>query len=334
MQLIAGVDPGLNTGIACISLDSGTITTHTLRNASLGDICDYIISQGEPIIIASDVEPVPQTVKKISAAFSARLFYSQLSVSEKNRLAHAINYRNSHERDAFAAAESARKFFLPTFEKINNALERKGMQHLAPAVRKMLVRREAGNIESAVNFLTQKRSPALKKKRVRVEIKAPKTEMLAVEGRLKEKDEEIARLRKEIDILRNRNRDRTIETMRSTIDDLRKQLSGKERQLETMKRLLAEGFEIIVPFRDGEDVHDKVVLISGNSRMLGRSKPRAIIADKHFPASAPVLLRKDVEIISIGDILVAEKKKLEELIEKESFLQYLEKYKHRYEKTQ
>lgn len=335
MKLIVGIDPGLNIGIACIDIESGNAKMHTMRNASIGEVCGYILSQGEPIVIASDVRRVPRTVKKISAAFNARLFYSQMSVNEKKQLAKNANYSNVHERDALAAAMSARKFFAPTFEKVDIALQRKGLAHLSPDVKEMLIKHEAGNIESALRMLIPiKETPKQKKRRIKIEVRPSLNKELIFESKLDEKDREIAELRKEIVILRGKNRDRTIENLRKVIDELRAEFDKKERELETMKRLLAEGFEIIVPFREGEDVKDKIVLAEGSTRMLGKTKPRAIIADEHFPANAPVVLKGDIEIISIGDILVAEKKKLEELIEKESFLQYLEKYKHRYEKTQ
>ncbi len=338
MKLIVGIDPGLNTGVACINIDNSTITTHTLRNASIGDVCEYLLSCGEPIIVASDVKRVPRAVKKISAAFNARLFYSQLSVNEKIQLAKNFDYSNVHERDALAAATSAWKFFRPTFAKVDIALERKGLMHLASAVKEMLVKRRAGNIESALKMLIPIAEPEKKKIKIKA-IKKPdfifsKGRIASFESKLQEKDQEIDELRKDIAILRNRNRDKTIENLRKATDELRADVGEKWKQLETMKRLLAEGYEIIVPFRDGEDVRDKVVLVEKNLRMLGKAKPRAIIADDYFPANAPVIPRSSIEIIPVGNILVAEKKKLEELIEKESFLQYLEKYKHRYEKTE
>ncbi len=332
MKLIVGIDPGLNTGIACIDIDNSTITTHTLRNASIGDACEYLLSCGEPIIVASDVRPPPKAVRRIAAAFNARLFYSKLSVNEKKKLSRAANYSNVHERDALAAAISAKKFFAPTFEKVNTVLERKGLVRLSAAVKELLVKKEAGNIEFALKMLMPSAVVQKKKKRIRVEeIKKDSDRTAVLESRLDEKDQEISELKKDISILRNKNRDKTIENLRKIADELRMQLNKKEQELQTMKRLLTEGFEIIVPFREGEDVRDKVILVERRTNMINKAKPRAMIADEHFPSDVPVILRNNVEIIKIDNILVAEKRKLEELIEKESFLQYLEKYKHRYE---
>ena len=333
MKLIVGIDPGLNTGIACINIESGAISTHTLRNASTGDVCDHILSHGEPIIVASDVKPAPRSVKKISAAFNARLFYSDFRISDKIKLTKNVNYSNIHERDALAAAISARKFFATTFEKVDVALQRKDLIHLGPAVKELLIKKEAGNIESAISRLMPNKEIAKKKRRIKIEV--PKSDLkseLVFESKLNEKDREISEMRKDIAILRSKNRDKTIENLRKTIDELRSELNKKEEQLETMKRLLTEGFEIIVPFREGEDVKDKIILVEQKTSMINKSKPRVIISDEYFPSSAPIILRKNVEITKIGGILIVEKNKLEELIEKESFLQYLEKYKHRYEK--
>jgi hypothetical protein len=212
-------------------------------------------------------------------------------------------------------------------------LERKGLLHLAISVKEMLTKHEAGNIESALHILTEKDSPQMKKRRVKVKIREMKPDKsFILESKLEEKDAQIEELKKDISLIVNKNRDKTTENLRKTIDELRMQLNRKEEQLEIMKRLLTEGFEIVVPFREGEDVKDKIILVEQKTSMTNKSKPRAIIADEYFPSGAPVILRKNVEITKIGGILIAEKNKLEELIEKESFLQYLEKYKHRYEK--
>ena len=333
MKLIVGIDPGLNTGIAVISIESMNVTTHTMRNSSIGDVCEYLLTQGEPIIVASDVKPVPRAVRKIAAAFNARLFYSKLSINDKNKLTKNSNYNNLHERDALAAAENARKFFALTFAKVDSALDRKSLSHLSTEVKEILVKGEAGNIESAITKLTSQKEVIHKKRRVRVKIQELKSDSsLALESQLREKDEIITQLNKDIEILHIRDENKIINQLRKNIDELRIQSNKKEKELAELKQFLTEGYEIIVPFREGEDVKDKIVLVERNSRMINKSKPRAIIADEYFPASAPVILRKNVEITKIGGILIVEKNKLEELIEKESFLQYLEKYKHRYEK--
>ncbi len=333
MKLIVGIDPGLNAGIACINIESGAAKTYTMRNASIGDMCDYLSGQGEPIVVASDVKHVPRTVKKIAAAFNARLFYSQLSVKEKRQTTKNINYNNIHERDALAAAISAKKFFSPMFEKIDNVLERKGFAHLNTSIKELLIKRQAGNIESAIRKLMPIKVE--KKRRIRIEVPKPVIikESSFLESKLLEKDNEIAELKKDIAILRSKNMDKTIETMRKVMDGLRKTINEKDRELASLKNLLTEGFEIIMPFKENEDMKDKIVLAEGSTKMLGNTKPRAIISEERFPANAPVIKKADIDLIRIDNLIVAEKKKLEDLIEKESFLQYLEKYKHRYEKA-
>ncbi len=80
---------------------------------SLGDITEFILENGTPVIIATDVNPVPSLVKKVSTAFNARLNVPSydLPVRKKNRLTQRYGDKkiSDHSKDALAAAIQALK---------------------------------------------------------------------------------------------------------------------------------------------------------------------------------------------------------------------------------
>lgn len=122
MITIAAVDPGITTGIVIIDASGKIIAIDSLRNAKTSDIIKFLLKYGKPIIIASDVNPVPRKVKTIATKIGATLFYPEkpIRVSEKLKIARKINYefKNYHEVDAFAAAIKAYKRYRNFFEKI------------------------------------------------------------------------------------------------------------------------------------------------------------------------------------------------------------------------
>ncbi len=123
MILIAAIDPGKTTGIALLDVKGNVIKVTSLHNARTKEIINFIIKHGKPIIIASDVNPVPHKVKKIASELGAVLFYPSVSMRIKEKLriikGYDINFNNYHEIDALAAAIKAYKRYRNFFAKLN-----------------------------------------------------------------------------------------------------------------------------------------------------------------------------------------------------------------------
>ncbi len=111
--LIVGVDPGVTTGIALVDLDGRVLHVSSIRVADRGSIVELISKYGKPVVIAVDVTDVPESVRKLAAQLGASIYTPphDLSVAEKRslieRLAGEVKLRDSHERDALAAAYRA-----------------------------------------------------------------------------------------------------------------------------------------------------------------------------------------------------------------------------------
>jgi len=107
--LIVGIDPGTTVGIAALDLNGDLITVHSSRQMGMGDVIEFLYSMGKPVVIASDVSPMPFSVEKIRRAFQATAYTPRqdISVVTKYELAGRYEYTNDHERDALTAAIEA-----------------------------------------------------------------------------------------------------------------------------------------------------------------------------------------------------------------------------------
>ena len=120
MKLIAGMDPGLITAVALMDVNSDFYKVYSKKDFSFSDVCDFLVKEGSPIVVCTDVKNPPSVVKKIASAFNARLITPKknLSISEKKVLTEDKIYDNTHERDALAAALETKNSLSKLFEKI------------------------------------------------------------------------------------------------------------------------------------------------------------------------------------------------------------------------
>lgn len=118
--LIVGIDPGTTVGIAALDLNGNIIQVHSSRQMSMSDVIEYLYSIGKPVIIASDVSPMPFSVEKIRRAFQAVAYSPKqdISVETKYELAGIYKYANDHERDALTAAIEASRFWKHKFANV------------------------------------------------------------------------------------------------------------------------------------------------------------------------------------------------------------------------
>ena len=111
--VIVGIDPGTTLGIALLDLSGKLLTLRSSRQQGLSDAIALIASIGRPVVVASDVHPMPFSVEKIRRAFHAVAYTPShdLSVAAKYALTREYAYTNDHERDALSAALSAYQFW-------------------------------------------------------------------------------------------------------------------------------------------------------------------------------------------------------------------------------
>ena len=154
--VIAGVDPGSEYGIAVIDLDGRVIATETIRGGDALQAISAILRHGTPVLVASDKKPVPEAVRKIAAAFNARLYEPEYVVSDQEKSSLAASSGHSvgsiHERDALAACLLAYKSYAKKFEQVERILESLEIKIPASKIKAEIVRGSsiASAIEAAI----------------------------------------------------------------------------------------------------------------------------------------------------------------------------------------
>lgn len=107
-SIIIGIDAGATFAFAAINFNGELIGTWSKRNIKREEII-RLLEHYDPIIIASDTNPPSKLSRKLSAAFGCRLSFPPKSLTqmEKVRMTRNFNFKNTHERDALAAALKA-----------------------------------------------------------------------------------------------------------------------------------------------------------------------------------------------------------------------------------
>ena len=105
-HVIVGIDPGTTTAVALTDLDGSVLDVWSSRTTDTADVIEWIIEHGRPVVVAADVEPMPETVEKIRRSFDAAGWIPtrDLPIDRKLHRTREEAYDNDHERDAMAAA--------------------------------------------------------------------------------------------------------------------------------------------------------------------------------------------------------------------------------------
>ncbi len=124
--LIIGVDPGIVTGVAAIDLHGNVVFVYSRKGLDRAEIIELVKQHGEPVLVATDVTPPPENVKKLAANLGVPLYtppYS-LTIDEKQELVSSAKLPaqrlNAHERDALAAAIRAYREYSSKFRQIES----------------------------------------------------------------------------------------------------------------------------------------------------------------------------------------------------------------------
>jgi predicted RNase H-like nuclease (RuvC/YqgF family) len=139
--LIVGIDPGTTTGVAVFDLSGNLLLIKSGKNLSKSDISRIISDAGNPIIVSSDINPIPRAVEKIAISFSARLIEPSETFSRKEKHETTKEYmrlrgkawKNRHERDALVSGIYAYKQVRQMVDRINSKLRKGGVS--SPSVR-------------------------------------------------------------------------------------------------------------------------------------------------------------------------------------------------------
>ena len=200
--LIVGIDPGTTIGIAALDLNGELLKLQSSRQMTMADVIELIWSIGKPVIIASDVVPMPFTVEKIRRAFQAVPYTPRqdISVETKYEIAGKFGYGNDHERDALTAAVEACKYWRHKFSGI--------IKRVPPGVD--LDEVKAGIIRglSLEQILTVRKKPARVAEEKKPEISLDRSDerVRMLDGKVKDLRVLVSDLQQEISDLKKQNK--------------------------------------------------------------------------------------------------------------------------------
>jgi hypothetical protein len=155
--LIVGLDPGTTVGVAILDLHGELVELGSKREAGKSDLIKHILKFGKPLIIASDVNPMPKTIKKLASAFGSRTYYPEVSLTnlEKEDIASDFEeeIKNSHQKDALAAAIKAFRSYHELFIRVEKSL--KNRKEMYDDVIKIVLKKKSDSISDVIKALVK-----------------------------------------------------------------------------------------------------------------------------------------------------------------------------------
>ncbi len=214
---IVGIDPGTTVGIGILSLDGELLLSDSIRGISHDEVVRMIADYGKPVIVATDVHPVPSAVEKIRRSFNAAIWSpgSEIRAEDKIAIARKFGYSNDHERDSLTAALAAYKAYKNVFSRV----EKRAPRYLDVDSIKFYVI-NGDSIEEAIEKVASE-----SKIQIRMN-----TETEPVKEELADVDEQVVRLRGEISQKNSR-----IKQLKDYVAELKYESGQKERQVEQLE---------------------------------------------------------------------------------------------------
>ncbi len=218
---IVGIDPGTTTGIAVIDLKGEVVSVKSKKEMGLGDITEFILENGTPVIVATDVHPAPSLVKKVSSAFNAKLYVPEkdLPVKKKNRMTkkYADMDISDHSKDALAAALQAMKSEKDLIKK----LEKKTVD--LNEEKRELVKEKAIKKEKSISKVIEQVQTEDKDLEDEKNNETEPEPVVNWEEKAKKLDEKLERKEKEI------------KRLKDYIDDLKDEIDSKKDEIRRLK---------------------------------------------------------------------------------------------------
>ena len=125
-HLIVGYDPGIKIGLVALDLEGRPVLITSGKSLDREDIASLLVKYGKPLVVATDKNPPPEMVKKLTSMLKTQLYYPTRSMTtgEKELIStdfsrkHGITVRNTHERDALSAAVKAYRVYEEKLRKL------------------------------------------------------------------------------------------------------------------------------------------------------------------------------------------------------------------------
>ena len=230
-HVLVGIDPGTTTAAAVVSLDGEPLDVLSTRTADTAAVIEWLVERGRPVVVASDVTPIPETVEQFRRSFDAAGWTpdSDLPVDEKLHRTESANYDNDHERDALAAALSAYDDYADQFDRIRRKVP-------AAIDTGVVIDRVVSGEESVESVLRDLRDDDEEDDE---DADHEPRELTAEERRIRDLEQRVERLRDHTDDLRDRltEKDERIAELESELSEARREERREARRDREVTRL-------------------------------------------------------------------------------------------------
>jgi len=140
-----------------------------LKEVKKSEIINHLMKFGDVLLIASDVNPLPKGVEKIASSLGCKIFYPKVSMSYKEKSKIIEDYKreikDSHQKDALAAALRAFKNYHSFFLKVEEEVKKIGREDLFEKVLKRVFKKRGENIVNAIKEILEKEENEKENKR-------------------------------------------------------------------------------------------------------------------------------------------------------------------------
>ena len=162
--LILGIDPGISTGVALLTLDGYVIDLFSKRWMSRRQLIKYLSGQGKVLIVATDVNPPSVYAKKLASSLNATLFVPprNLTVEEKREIVsnfvektgYLVKIKDAHQRDALSAALKALNYYASKLKEVDKELDKLGLELPTLEIKAMVIK--GASIDEAIQKVSEK----------------------------------------------------------------------------------------------------------------------------------------------------------------------------------
>jgi predicted RNase H-like nuclease (RuvC/YqgF family) len=250
-HVIVGIDPGTTTAVAVLGLEGEVLDVLSTRTAGTAAVIEWIVERGQPLLVAADVTPMPETVEKIRRSFDAAAWVPDrdLPVDVKKHRTREVGYDNDHERDAIAAAFGAYDAHVDQFERV--AAKVPPRQDLGPVLSRVIADGEP--VEAVLEDLQDddedddeddehvERELTPEERRIRRlegQVERLQDHVESLEETIEGKDDRIAELEAELSEARREERREARE--RREVTRLERETDRLERELESERETVDE----------------------------------------------------------------------------------------------
>lgn len=343
--VIVGVDPGTTSGVAVLDVWGNLVNYTSRKNFSKDRILEFIVSNGKPLIVASDVSPPPSLVEEISSNTGTVLSDPGRDLSEERKddltADFGISGEDSHVKDALAAAEHARRDIASKVEDVRRRVnEARSGEYLEDVIE--LVFKGSLPVSAAISEVEKVAEPETGGKRT-----GGDRDWQSIAEKRKERidllETKVSNLEEHLNRVDAGNEPMNSDDVESEVRELRSDIKQKELAIEELQERIAslqqalervsEGWMQIPKQEDLSNGDQTTVFVDDVGDEIDPEANHVLTYRPPDTAGSEDMVVHDLEeldgFVETERYLIVDPEELEEETDTEGFMEWLEDYRER-----